>query len=179
MSTDYTNLLSILSERHLSVRTFAKMTGIPASTISSAARAKRAMSWENATTFARVLKINPQDICESYPKMKHIKSNQVPVKLLKGYLKSTSTTADSDSTINMNQKRYLTGPLSRLLIHASDDDMENIDTLVRTYLSLSDEGKEELVDLAQIVSKHHADKERAQRLKGTKKWASLIKSDTH
>ena len=178
MCTDYTNLLSILSERHLSVRTFAKMTGIPASTISSAARAKRSMSWENATIFARALKINPQDICESYPTVKHIKGNQVPVKLLKGYLKSTNTTLDSDS-INMNQKRYLTGPLSRLLIHASDDDMENIDTLVRTYLSLSDEGKAELVDLAQILSKHHAEKERAQRLKGIKKWASLIKSDTH
>lgn len=179
MSTDYSNLLSILSERHLSVRTFAKMTGIPASTISSAAKAKRTMSWENATIFARALHISPQDICETYPQMKRIKGNQVPIKLLKGYLKSTNTTLDSDSTISMDQKRYLTGPLSRLLIHASDDDMENIDTLVRTYLSLSDEGKEELVDLAQILSKHHAEKERAQRLKGIKKWASLNKRDTH
>lgn len=179
MSTDYTNLLSILSERGLSVRSLSKITGIPASTISSAAIAKRSMPWDRATTFAAVLDIQPQDICETYPKMKRISSRQLPPSFRQGYIARMTATADSSNEDVLAKQQYLTGPLSKLFTLATPADMEGIDTLLRAYLSLSNEGRKELVDLAKVTCQHHTSPARVNRLKGIKKWASLRKRDTH
>lgn len=179
MSSDYEKLVSILKERGISMRSFAKLTNISASTISSAAIAKRSMPWDRATTFAAVLGIQPQEICETYPRLKRISNSKLPPSLRQGYIARMTATADSSSEDVLARQQYLTGPLSKLFTLATPADMEGIDTLLRTYLSLSSEGRKELVDLAQVTCQHHASPERVNRLKGIKKWASLQKRDTH
>lgn len=184
MSSDYEKLFAILDERNISLNAFSKLTGIPATTLTSAAKAQRAMPWERAITCANSLSIDPSDICAEFPTIKRGKPLSESEKRVANYTlalyhakkQTASESNHPDDILKQQIEIYRTGPLQTLLsLMQSEEEMEDLDQLLRTFVSLSEEGRKELLGHSLVVSMYHTYSGRKARLKGIPKWSVLRK----
>lgn len=180
MSSDYEKLFAILDERNISLNAFSKLTGIPATTLTSAAKAQRTMPWERAITCANALNITPTEICEGFPTLKHRKPLSKSEKHMAASYQmkkhSVSKIKQPDDILKQQIEIYRTGPLQPLLsLIQNEEEMEYLDQLLRTFVSLSEEGRKELLGHSQVVSMYHTYSGRKARLKGIPKWSVLRK----
>lgn len=181
MCNDYHNLLNILASKNISLNSFAQQTGIPATTISSAAKAGRTMPIERAIKCADALQISPSEICSSLPVIEYDKLPKSHSKVLERYVeaiyvKQTTSSIQSDSadaTLQQQINKYQVSSLQALLsIIKSKAEMDDLDQLLRIFVSLNAEGREELLGHAKIVGKHHSLAKRKAKLKGIHRWTT-------
>lgn len=179
MCNDYHNLLNILASKNISLNSFAQQTGIPATTISSAAKAGRTMPIERAIKCAAALQLSPSEICSSLPTIEYDKLPKTHSKLLERYVeaiygKNATSSIQSDSADAILQQqinKYQVSSLQALLsIIKSKEEMDDLDQLLRIFVSLSTEGREELLGHAKIVGKHHSLAKKKAKLKGIHRW---------
>lgn len=158
---DGKNLRKFLDEKNTSVRQIAKNTGISATTLYSIIQKDSNIRFDFALRIANELDIDVNDICSASPFSGELKEEEIYPTLpdgLNGALDASRV------------KTYLIHSLLPLMNLYGKNAMPDVDNLLTTFYKLDDEARQEIMDTIRLKLQYHEDQERAEQIKGIKKW---------
>ncbi len=158
---DGKRLKEIIENKGTSVRKVAKEAGISPTTLYTAIQKDSNIRFDFGLQLANVLNVNVNEICSTSP----LSNQMLPIDEI---LNSSSSI---NETIKDNRlKLYIKDSLYPLISEFGIDNMADFDKLLRSYCSLDDESRQEIVDTIQLKLKYHKDSERAEKIGQIKEW---------
>lgn len=158
---DGKRLKEILDSKGMNVRELSRKTGINHSSIYTSINRDSNIRFDYALRIANALDIDVNEICSSSPFSGDVNAEEIYPTLpdgLGGILE------------NNRIKTYLVHSLAPLMQLFGSEAMPDVDNLLTTFYSLTDESRSEIIEQIMIKKKHGTDPERLKEVKSIQNW---------